>query len=159
MLFNNLNKRKNKLEQNKILWEKEKQILQEEQKILKEKQELIPKKKFISTSKLIILFLFINCTLLEIFTGYITIQDLKLAETIGSVDFTPIVTLISAVVSQVIGFAIYSAKASKENTQGGIIYDTAMKKLDQITYDIYDKQQNLQDLQDELYDDNQEIKG
>lgn len=137
----------------------QKKIIEGEQKIQQQKKQLLkPKKKLISTTKLIILFLFINCTLIQLFTGYITLLDIKLAETIGSVDFTPIVTLISAVVGQVIGFAIYSIKASKENTQGGIVYDTAMRKMDQVTYDLYEKEQNLQDVQNQLYDE-QETKG
>lgn len=155
----NLRKRKNKLEQDKIIWNMQKKIIEGEQKIQQQKEQLLkPKKKLISTTKLIVLFLFINCTLIQLFTGYITLLDIKLAETIGSVDFTPIVTLISAVVGQVIGFAIYSIKASKENTQGGIVYDTAMRKMDQVTYDLYEKEQNLQDIQNQLYDE-QETKG
>lgn len=43
-----------------------------------------------------------------------------------SPDLTPLITLIGAVVSEVIGFAIYSIKAAKENTSGGIVYDLAM---------------------------------
>jgi hypothetical protein len=45
-------------------------------------------------------------------------------------DLTPLVTLIGAVVSEVIGFAIYSIKAAKENTKGGLVYDKAMKELE-----------------------------
>lgn len=67
-------------------------------------------------SKKIILFLFLNCTLIELFTGYITLIDLDIARTTGVVDFTPIVTLIAAVVGEVIGFAIYAVKSTKENT-------------------------------------------
>ena len=44
-------------------------------------------------------------------------------------DFTPLVTLIGAVVSEVIGFAIYAIKSAKENTSGGIVYETAMMNL------------------------------
>ena len=44
-----------------------------------------------------------------------------------SPDLTPLITLIGAVVSEVIGFAIYSIKAAKENTSGGIVYDLAMQ--------------------------------
>ena len=49
-------------------------------------------------------------------------MDLHLAPQTGMVDFSPIVTLISAVVGEIIGFAIYAAKAAKENTIGGIVY-------------------------------------
>ena len=68
------------------------------------------KKKF-STTKLIVLFLFINCTLLEIFTGWVTIQSIQLAkEYMIAVDFTPLVTLIGVVVGEVLSFGVYAAK-------------------------------------------------
>lgn len=73
------------------------------------------------------MFLFINCTLIEIFTGYATLKSFELAYSIGyGVDFSPLVALIGAVVGEVIGFAIYAVKSSKENSQGGIVYDIAM---------------------------------
>lgn len=78
---------------------------------------------------MIILFLFINCTLVELFTGYITIVDLSIAKITGMVDFSPIVTLIGAVVGEVIGFAIYAAKSTKENTEGGIVYQNMMNEF------------------------------
>ena len=40
----------------------------------------------------------------------------------------PLVTLVGAVVSEVLGLAVYAAKSVKENTSGGIIYETAMKE-------------------------------
>lgn len=46
------------------------------------------------------------------------------------VDFGPLTMLITAVVSEVIGFAIYAVKSTKENTVGGIVYDTAMLKYE-----------------------------
>ena len=45
-------------------------------------------------------------------------------------DFTPLVTLIGAVISEVIGYAVYSLKAMKENTSGGIVYDSALNNND-----------------------------
>ena len=86
------------------------------------------KKKF-STTKLIVLFLFINCTLLELFTGWVTVQSIQLAkEYMVSVDFTPLVTLIGVVVGEVLSFGVYAAKSVKENTAGGIVYDSAMQE-------------------------------
>lgn len=77
------------------------------------------------------MFLFINCSLVELFTGYITIVDLKIAAETGSmVDFTPIVTLIGAVVGEIIGFAIYAIKATKQNTAGGLVYQSMMNEFD-----------------------------
>ena len=83
--------------------------------------------KKISTSKLLIALLFINCTAIEIFTGWAMVKMLAIALIAGiSIDFTPLVALIGAVVGEVIGYAIYSLKAMKENTQNGIVYDLAM---------------------------------
>lgn len=85
--------------------------------------------KKISTSKLLILFLFINCTLIEIFTGWITIKNFEIVSlTLTQPDFTPLTTLIGAVVSEVLGFAVYAIKAAKENTVGGIVYEQAFQE-------------------------------
>ena len=76
---------------------------------------------------MLIAILFISCSAIEIFTGIVTIKSFTLAAQLGfSPDFTPLITLIGAVVSEVIGFAIYAIKSLKENTKGGIVYDTAM---------------------------------
>lgn len=83
-------------------------------------------KKF-STTKILIAFLFINCTLLEIFTGWVTVENLILARDFGTaIDFTPLVTLIGIVLGEVFGFAVYAAKSVKENSKGGITYESAM---------------------------------
>ena len=114
-------------------WEKEKSLQERKYKIKKEKRELKSLYGFkLPTSKLLILFIFINCTLIELFTGWVTIKSIDLATlTMVGPDFTPLVTLIGAVVSEVIGFAIYAIKSAKENTEGGIIYETTMAKLQQ----------------------------
>ena len=113
-------------------WAAEKQYLERKYKLKMDKRAM--RKRMmgkIPTSKLLILFLFINCTLIEIFTGWTTIQSFKLAhELMITPDFTPLVTLIGAVVSEVIGYAIYSLKAMKENTSGGIVYDSAIGNND-----------------------------
>lgn len=84
--------------------------------------------KKISTTKLIMFFLFLNCTLIEIFTGWVTVQNIALAREFGTpLDFAPLVTLVGAVVTEVLGFAVYALKATRENTKGGIVYDTAIK--------------------------------
>lgn len=83
--------------------------------------------KKLSTSKLLILFLFINCTAIELFTGWVIIQEIALAAHTGMMlDLSPLVTLIGAVVGEVIGYGVYSAKAVKENMAGGISYELAM---------------------------------
>lgn len=125
-----INKRRNLLRKKQKAWKEEKDIILEQLE-LKQQKDKIKGKKSLSTSKKIMLFLLINCTLIEIFTGYITLIDLELARTTGMVDFTPIVTLISAVVGEVIGFAIYSAKSAKQNTQGGIVYQSMMNEYNE----------------------------
>lgn len=42
------------------------------------------------------------------------------------IDFTPLTMLITSVVAEVAGFAVYSLKSMKENTKGGIVFETAM---------------------------------
>jgi predicted negative regulator of RcsB-dependent stress response len=117
------------IEKEEAQWEQEKELLQRKQKIKEEKHAL--KNKKISTTKLIVFFLFLNCTIIEIFTGWTTIQSLNIALITGtSVDFSPLVTLIGTVVGEVIGFAVYAAKAVRENTAGGIVYDQAMNSID-----------------------------
>ena len=111
-------------------WQEDKIFFEKQKKVFEEKKNFFKYKK-ISTSKLLILFLFLNCTAIEIFTGWVTIQSIALVSTTMMMpDFSPLVTLIGAVVSEVIGFAIYSIKATKENTKGGIVYDTAMKEYE-----------------------------
>lgn len=114
-------------------WQKEKEVLERKYKLKQEKREF--KKQFlpkISTSKLLILFLFINCTIIELFTGFVTLKSLDLTTlTMANPDFTPLVALIGAVVSEVVGYAVYALKSAKENTAGGITYETAMRQIDE----------------------------
>ena len=114
-------------------WQREKEVLERKYKLKQDKKEF--KKQFlpkISTSKLLILFLFINCTIIELFTGFVTLKSLDLTTlTIMNPDFTPLVALIGAVVSEVVGYAVYALKSAKENTAGGITYETAMRQIDE----------------------------
>ena len=55
------------------------------------------------------------------------VKMLSLAFVAGTmIDFTPLVALIGAVVGEVFGYAIYSLKSTKENTVGGIVYDSVI---------------------------------
>lgn len=114
-------------------WQREKEVLERKYKLKQEKREF--KKQFlpkISTSKLLIFFLFLNCTIIELFTGFVTLKSLDLTTlTMANPDFTPLVTLIGAVVSEVVGYAVYALKSAKENTAGGITYETAMRQIDE----------------------------
>ena len=114
-------------------WQREKEVLERKYKLKQEKREF--KKQFlpkISTSKLPIIFLFINCTIIELFTGFVTLKSLDLTTlTMANPDFTPLVALIGAVVSEVVGYAVYALKSAKENTAGGITYEAAMRQIDE----------------------------
>ena len=123
----NLDNRKKELEKEEAIWKEEKNLIERENKIKQEKKELKTNKKKLTTSKLLILFLFINCTLIELFTGWVTIMSIYLAAVTGvAPDFTPLVTLIGAVVGEVIGYGVYSVKSMKENLKGGIVYDSCL---------------------------------
>ena len=102
-------------------------------KIAKEKKELKLEKrriKFPSQSKLFLIFLFINFTVLEIFTGQVTVQSLIIANLTGLMpDFTPLITLIGAVIGETLSYGIYSLKAKAENTEGGVIHDIAIHNI------------------------------
>lgn len=109
-------------------WTREKAILEKEFSLKADKKNFYAKyKKKISTSKLLIFFLFLNCTIIELFTGWVTFKSIELS-TITSMgpDFSPLVALIGAIVGEVIGFAVYSLKSAKENTKNGIVYEQAM---------------------------------
>ena len=119
---------KKRVEQEEKRWELEKPLLEREQKVNSEKEEFAKKKNKLTTSKILIGFLFLNCTLIEIFTGWAMIKMLYIASIAGtSIDFTPLVALIGAVVGEVIGYGIYSLKSAKENSVGGLVFESAMK--------------------------------
>lgn len=110
------------LERQEAEWHKEKKLLERSNRLKEEKKAFKKKKKF-TTTKLLISFLFLNCTLIELFTGWVTAKSLTVSYMTGNpIDFSPLVTLIGAVVSEVIGFAVYAIKATKENTANGITY-------------------------------------
>jgi hypothetical protein len=113
-----------------LRWKKEKELLERKARLRQEKMEVRKKTSIfggIPTSKLLIAFLFINCTIIEIFTAFITLKNFEITQyTMTNPDFTPLVTLIGAVVAEVIGYAVYSLKSMKENTAGGIVYERAM---------------------------------
>lgn len=115
-------------------WNREKLILEQEQQIMEERHELLSKKwqKRLPFSKMFAIFLFANFTVLEIFTAWVTIQSFTLAYAIGTMpDFSPLLTLLGAVMGQTLSYWIYSSKAKAENTKGGIEYETIMYGLKQ----------------------------
>ena len=117
-------------------WNKEKELLQRKYKIKAErkslKEKFKEKKDKIANSKLLVWFLFINCTIIELFTIWVICRELGLAaEGILAPDLSPLMALITTVVAEVIGFGIYALKSTKENTEGGIVFETAMRNFDQ----------------------------
>lgn len=81
----------------------------------------------LSMSKKALIFLFINCTLVEIFTGWVTVKSFALAFAMGIMpDFSPLLAIIGAVVGEVVGLMTYYAKSTKENTVGGIVYENSL---------------------------------
>ena len=125
-------KKKEKITREEQNWTNQKKYLNKKIELKKDKELfLLKNKKKISTSKILILFLFINCTVIEIFTGWVTIKSFSYSLMTGNaIDFSPLVTLIGAVVGEVIGFAIYSLKSTKENTAGGVVYDSIFRDKD-----------------------------
>ena len=108
-------------------WEKDKDLLTKIQEMKEEKNTLLKKeeKRKLTTTKRLTFFLFINCTLIQIFTLYVLLKQLNMGM---EVDLTPLQMLITTIVGEVIVFAIYSIKSLKENTKGGIIYQTTLNE-------------------------------
>lgn len=136
-------------------WDKEKQYLNLQQDMKHEREQIKNKykeqKKKLTTTKFLMFFLFISCSVVELFTIYITIKIINIG---FEIDLTPLTMLITAVVAEVIGFAIYSLKASKENTKGGIIYETALLKQIQLSKN---KEEEIEEENND--DNNQEVQG
>lgn len=124
----NLNKRKNQLEKKQEYWQEEKPLILAEQDLEQDKKNTKNRKKVqkqaLTTTKFLMLFLFISCSIIQIFTLVVTIISISA----GVYDFTALQMLITAVVGEVVAFAVYSIKSLKENTKGGIVYETAMWK-------------------------------
>ena len=125
-----LRREKKKTRYNQRMWEEEKPLIEIQNNIDKEKKELIGQRiqaKFPSWGKMLLIILFINFTILEIFIGWVTVKSFSLALATNMMpDFTPLITLIGAVIGQTLSYGIYSSKSKAENTKGGIVYETAM---------------------------------
>ena len=137
-------RKKRKIEKSLEDWQKDKPLLIAEQDLIQEKKDVKNRNKItkqgLTTTKRLMLFLFISCTAIQIFTLIITAYSMSQ----GVYDFTALQMLITAVVGEVVAFAVYSIKSLKENTQGGIVYESA-------------KWQNS--IKEEFFEERQEIKG
>lgn len=99
-------------------WEEEKKVLAIKKEIEEEKKKLKPKKEKLSTTKIFVILILINCTVVEIYAMGVMFYFR---------DLSALYTLITAVVGESITFATYCIKATKENSIGGIVYETALR--------------------------------
>ena len=118
-------KRKEKIEKAIKIWQEDKPLLIAEQDIIQDKKDVKNRNKIarqgLTTTKRLMIFLFTSCTIIQIFTLIITAYSVFQ----GVYDFSALQMLITAVVGEVVAFAVYSIKSLKENTQGGIVFESA----------------------------------
>lgn len=79
------------------------------------------KKNALSFSKMSVIFIFVNCIVIEMFSMFAMLH-------LG--DLSALSSLITAVVGQCCSLGFYLIKAKNENCVGGITYETAMKELE-----------------------------
>lgn len=88
-------------------------------------------KQKMTTSKKLIVFLFVNCVIIEIFAMVMIALNVAFSKNTGyTPDFSPLNALIGAIVAEVIGFGIYSVKSAMENRVGGVTYLNAQHDLE-----------------------------
>lgn len=127
-------KRSRKIKQQQENWQIERINLKRENSIKNDYNKIQNKNPFkITTGKLAMWILLFLCLVVIIFTGWVTIKEFSLAYALGVMpDFTPLVTMIGAILGAAIDVAAYFAKSAKENTKGGITYQAAaMKNFEQ----------------------------
>lgn len=78
-------------------------------------------KERFSTTKLVLAFLILNMVVIEVYSLYAMLA-------LGDLNALPV--LITAIVGECISILGYMVKSSIENKKGGIIYETAMKQLE-----------------------------
>lgn len=111
-----------------LTYEVKKAEAQKHAEEVKQKQELHdirhsndkPKEK-LSFSKMAFIFMIVNCTVIEIYALIVMVI-------FG--DLSSLTTLIAAVVGECVSFISYEYKSMKENSAQGIVYESAMKKLE-----------------------------
>lgn len=127
----NIQREKQKLQKQLQVWQAKKQIILQKQDLLEDvkqtKNRYKEQHKKLSASKFLMLFLFVSCSAIEFFTIFLTFKTVNL----GYIDFSALQSLITAVVAEVVGFAIYALKSTKENTVGGVVYQTALLEAQQ----------------------------
>lgn len=109
-------------------FEQKKKLAQQHAKKVKQKLELQelkhandkPKEK-LTFSKMAFIFMISNCIVIEVYA---------LVAMFFFGDLSSLSALIAAVVGECITMLSYFIKSGHENTSGGIVYETAMKKLE-----------------------------
>lgn len=91
---------------------------QRKKEIREAKEKYWPKSR-ITGSKAGLYYIFAMATVIQIYS-MIAMWHFQ--------DLTPLAGMIAATVGEVFAYASYSAKSAKENTRGGIVYETAMKE-------------------------------
>lgn len=99
-----LAKEKEKYERQMVLYEKEKEIYELKQSMRRWKPP--------TTTKLLMTFIFLNCTVVEVYS---------MVAMWVMMDLSPLYSLITAVVTESLSFAVYAAKAYNETKQEELI--------------------------------------
>lgn len=81
----------------------------------------------IQGSKIGLYYIYIMATVIQIFSMIAMWHFM---------DLSPLAGLIAATVGEVFAYAAYSAKSAKENTKGGIVYETAMKAQEEAKIEL-----------------------
>ncbi len=98
------------------------EIVKEKQNIEKIRHYYDKPKKKLQFSKLMLLFLLVNCTVIEVFA---------MAAMWFMQDLSPLVALIGAVCTETISVCAYFIKSAQENSVGGITHDLAVGSDDE----------------------------
>ena len=94
--------------------------VKQRQEIEKVKHSNDKEKKPLSFSKMAVIFIFANCCVIELYSMVVMVVFHDLSS-LGS--------LVMAVVGQCASLLGYFIKASRENTESGIVYETTMLQL------------------------------
>lgn len=90
--------------------------------------------KNLTTSKKLVYFLFLNCTIIELFVLAITLISVFQSTITGiPADFSPLNTLVGAFVVETVAYAVYALKSMRENCEGGITYMSALEEKEDET--------------------------
>ena len=110
--------------------------VQQKQEIYKIKHSNDKDKKPLSFSKIAVIFIFLNCLVIELYSMVIMVVFH---------DLTSLGSLMMAVLGQCASLLGYFIKSGRENTASGIVYETTMMQL-QHELGIYDNTTEKEDV-------------